>query len=870
VQFQVWGRAGPALPPVPPGWTAAERPPELLPPWTPTPEERRRGLVVFARSPFATVTAETTPAAAERTETLVTFAAQGEYEPVTFALRALRPLSSVAVRVGELRSSSGGSIPADFIDVRVVRAVRVPVDRKAKTYRLEPFLLEKRDAFAIAAGETARVWLTLKVPDQAPAGVYRGRIAITVDGQERAGLDLLVRVLPFRLPPMPVEAVMFAPRPAESDELLRKELLDMREHGIVGPAPALHAVVKSRDRRFGPDDVAATRKESRRLLHLQRETFGPWRFPLTLSAGFQIVSSWDAKKGWFVYWKHSAETDEALLKALGLLEQAAREAGASELRAYVVDEAGAHGLLEEAVYYYGLLKRRAPKLQTYATMGGGLALGVDELAALSEPVDFLSTNRFTPDIARALDERGKPYGIYNGAGRTPVGARFFFGFYGWKTGAAQVGQWAYWFGNGVFEGEGLRRADEGYVYRTPDGPLPSLMWEAVREGIDDYRYLDFLWRRIAAAKASRDARLRKTAENTERALVRLLSEIGYGFQALRGQDRTPPPHPSTLRKWRWQVARWLLECGAAGAGLGASKRISARPSPLQLPWAEPEQPAVRFGRDLFPPATFEKALMPWRVEAWNGKGSGELDDSERHGGRRSVRIEVPAGESANAVTVLVWPQWGKNRLRVTLEGERTYELSAWVKLRDRRTAPGLRLTLPKGAATVKSGADPPTNEGWRRLWLRATTRYPVQPKYLAVWVQGPGVVWVDDLRLREVIPPGLQVSLDQSLYDEHDRVGVATVTLAKRVRPARLQFRLSSAQGLVADWSAPFRTSAVQAGKDLAVVAPAELTSCRFVFRPSKLPEGDYALEVRALDKEGKPLAEKRCSFRRVASHLLD
>lgn len=109
----------------------------------------------------------------------------------------------------------------------------------------------------------------------------------------------------------------------------------------------------------------------------------------------------------------------------------------TSLRAYLIDEGGAHNLLDEAVYYNRLVKERFPRLSTTTTIGGGIALGHDEIGQLSTVVDFLSANRFAPDIARLLSDRGKPFGLYIGAGSTPAGARLFFGFHGWKSGACQ-------------------------------------------------------------------------------------------------------------------------------------------------------------------------------------------------------------------------------------------------------------------------------------------------------------------------------------------------------------------------------------------------------------------------------------------------
>ncbi len=293
-----------------------------------------------------------------------------------------------------------------------------------------------------------------------------------------------------------------------------KELIDQREHGI-SSVEAIGVQIASRDRKFGEDDVAATR-----------------------------TYYWDANKNWFAHWQHSKEIDDDFVKAMQVVAGLAKAEGLPSLRAYALDEAGAHNLLDEAVYYYRLIKERMPQVTTWTTIGGGMAMGHDEIEQLSAMVDFLNTNRFTPEIAQALVARGKPYGVYNGSGNTPAGARFFFGFYGWKTGAQQILQWTYHFGDSVFKGNGFRQEDEGFVYHAPDGPLPSVMWEAVREGIDDYRSVHLLWQMIAAAKAAN----KPSAIEAEQTLNQLFHNVGWGFQAMQSSDRTPPPHPSTLRK----------------------------------------------------------------------------------------------------------------------------------------------------------------------------------------------------------------------------------------------------------------------------------------------------------------------------------
>ena len=864
-QFRVWGSVGPDLPAVPKGWTEVRAAPDGLTAAAPSQAEQRRGYIVFARAPLAVVSPYARPFPSERATELRAFAARGEYEPLRVLIHALEPLDGVAVEASALRSAKDGLIPREHIDVRVARCIRVPVDPRAKTFRLEPFLLERRRAFAVAKGTTAQVWLTLKVPEAAEPGDYNGTLTLRTAGREPTQVALSLRVLPFALPPAPVEMAMCYPRPAASDELLLKELTDQREHGLNAVEPAMGVEVVTRDRKFGDDDVAAVRAHCKRMMDAQKRVFGGWHHPVTFGVGHQIAYYWDKGKNWFAFWPHGKAIEADLFKAIGLVEGMAKAEGWPPLRVYALDEAGAHNLLDEAVHYYRLIEERAPGLTTWTTIGGGMAMGSDEIGQLSPHIDFFSTNRFTPEIAQALVARAKPYGIYNGAGPTAAGARFFFGFWGWKTGAGQILQWVYHFGDAALRGNGLRRGDEGYVYLADDGPLPSPHWEAVREGADDYRYVHLLRQRIAAARA---AGAEKAAEAAERALTRLLGQIGWGFQALNSAERTPPPHPSTLRKWRWAVAREILSLQQAG--VTEAKPPARRASPLDLAWPTPEQEKLTYGEELLPPSGFEAAMTPWRVEAWNGKGQGALDAAEHHGGRRCVRIDVPAGSSAQAVTVLVWPSWGAGGLKLALEGDRTYELSAWAKWRGRGTPPAVRIALPPRAArTVAQGKDEPTPDGWQRLWARAEMSFPATPKYLAVWVQGAGTVWLDDLSLREARRPPVRLSLDQAAYDAGDRVAVAAVTVEKRVVPASVRFTLSDAAGkAVARLEAPFAPNvgiapAQQQGR-LMLVAPARLNHCELVFDPSTLAPGRFEARVELLGSRGDPLGSAAARFERL------
>lgn len=870
-QFRVWGSAGPKLPAPPDGWTEVRTAPDGLSTIAPTPEEQRRGYVLFARDPLAPVSPYSVPFPSERASELRAFAARGEYEPVSLCIHALEPLKGVTVAAGKLRSAKDDLIPADRVDVRVVRALLVPVDTKAKTYRLQPFLLEKRPAFSVAKGETAQVWLTLKVPEAAQGGRYEGKVSVAAAGRKATSLKLVLEVFPFTLPPAPVELAMFYPRPAPDDAMLLRELTDMREHGLNAFETPIGVEVRSRDRTFGDDDVAATRTRCRRMMGAADKVFGPWRFPLTFDVGFQIAYYWDRAKNWFVFWPHSPKIEADLFKAIDVVRDVAKAEGWPPPRAYALDEAGAHNLLDEALHYYGLIKKRYPDMETWTDIGGGIAMGHDEIGKLAPVIDFFSTNRFTPEIARALLDRKKPYGVYNGAGHTLAGPRYSFGFHGYKTGATQIAQWVYRFGDGGLKG--FRQGDEGYVYAAPDGPLPSLFWEAVREGTDDYRYVHLLRQKLAAARPAAAPAARRAAAEAEQALIGILGQIGWGFQAISAGERTPPPHPSTLRKWRRAIAQHIVKVSSTlGADASAEPRAI---SPLDLPWASPEPEETRYGQELLPPSGFEAEMKPWRVEAWNGKGNGKLDGHERHAGKQSVRIEVPQGTGSQAVTVVVWPSWGGGGLKLRLKGACIYEFSAWVKCKGRSVPPSARIALPAGAARfTREGKDKPDPNGWQRVWIRCQMAFPAVPKYLAIWVQGEGTAWADDLSLREVIPPALELSLDQAEYDGADRVGIATASVAEGVAPAQVRFTLARGGGeAVARLVAPFRAQARllsapqgKAGEAMLVV-PTTLRRSLFVFDPAGLEPGRYEVKTELLDARGAVIAARSASLSRHAGH---
>lgn len=770
-QFKAWGTRGPGLPPPPGGWTEVPGVSGGGAQAQPTDADRARGFVLFQRKAFEEIFPDSVPAAHETGVTLKTFAAQGQYEPLTFALFALEDLKNGKVTVGELKNAGGASIPASHVDVRIVRCIRSKVaygNPNDKRFRMAPFHLETFETFEAAKDRTVQIWITVKAPDSAAAGDYQGKVTVQAEDKAAAEIPVLVRVLPFILPPIPIETVMSYPKPNADPALREKEMIDQREHGINSVESGCGAVVASRDQTFGDDDEEATRKSCREALAMRKKVFGEAanRFPITAEIGHQILYFWNKEKNWFEFWPHSEKLEGDFFKAIKLVEKSIKAEGGPPMRLFIMDEPGGHpDLLKETIFYNKLAKEKMPHLQSFETIGGGTAMGIDEIGLMGGSVDMLTINRFDTDICKRLLDRKKPFGVYNGGSSAEEVAafardRYFFGFYCWKTGAQEILQWVYAFGE---PWKDPIRGNNGYVYLAPDGPLPSIPWESIRAGIDDYRYQDLLWRLITAARTSGDAKAAEAAQTAEKTAREIMGCIDFTYQARNTQS--PPATASTMEKWRWLVASACVDLLKYVPLEKALATTPERPGPLELPFPKTETAAANYGPELSPDGGFENGSGPWKASGKFPKGCGITED-EHHGGQKSFLIENPAAATGMDVTVCIWG-WGAPEPSMILQAGKTYEFSAWIK--SSGSAPQLRLALPGGSARKEEERDGDRDaNGWRKLTHVATMARDAKPNYIAIWLQGVGKVWCDDLSLREVEQPPFMVRLSQDAADNSD------------------------------------------------------------------------------------------------------
>lgn len=255
---------------------------------------------------------DTPPVDAEETATVEIVAAPGEFEPASFIIYTRNGLRRVCFEASDL-TGPGGSIEAQNIDIRSVKCwyqagtAWQGVRGDPSTRFLVPELLLKDDSLVrvdyekqvnyvnvhelngdqyvdmsqvdpkkqpgmknsefpvydspvllplnVPANTYKQIWITIHVPEEAKPGRYGGRIEVSADGKPLEGVELSLRVLPFRLAEPKTyydsgraftlsiyyKGILVWDREGElrgwhkNETQFRADLKNMMEHGVTSP-----------------------------------------------------------------------------------------------------------------------------------------------------------------------------------------------------------------------------------------------------------------------------------------------------------------------------------------------------------------------------------------------------------------------------------------------------------------------------------------------------------------------------------------------------------------------------------------------------------------------------------------------------------
>ena len=541
----------------PPQWTAPET---------------ERGFVVCSDHWMRPMFDVFVPTRAHVVEDLSCELAGNEYESIQVGVHALRDLKAVRMTV-ELdlpfkayrflpqnrRLTVSSSESAD----RLVLQRKVPV-------KMPYFLFPRPHHKKAAKGETVGFWITVQAPANAATGDHMGVVRISA-GQQETVVPLRVTVRPFTLPkPKIAYATYFQPnsripKAYQEPKFERLYYEDMAAHGMNSIE-----LFKPHDRPYlrwlsldGQFDEA---KMAEHFAMMQEAGLLDGTQPVTLLWG-----NWDAVS------KQRPETIPGIVKEL---ERIRKKYNLPRMDQFYYNEPSGND-------HEAGIKLMKPWIEA----GWGFYSSIDSppaVEALGPYHTAIHVHAFSMGkrLKALIEEAGCEFWTYESAsnGYAPAWGRCYAGLFSWNSGVKGNYVWAYTHADW---GERDRYTIEPdgsvtvYIWgRTkavpgPLGPIPTINWEARREGVDDYRYLQLVQQEVN--RADRDPRIVQEVSNwlgSLRFLVdwetiagrfKLLVPENNDFDVMDFFDPYPQLSPEKYDQVRRQAAAFIVRLQAQRA-----------------------------------------------------------------------------------------------------------------------------------------------------------------------------------------------------------------------------------------------------------------------------------------------------------------
>lgn len=556
----------------------------------PSRAESRAGVIAFQTDDPGEYVPDRVPRKEERVKGLEVAVTPGETTALWIGVHALKNLSGLQTAVDvkdapvsvELRHLHCWPQRTGWKSRRwtIVPELLLPLSNGNRTVPVKDGVL-KEESFDLKQGTTAGLWITVAADGDAGPGRHRGVLSIGGRDGRALELPLTLEILPFRLTrPEGKHWLLYCDGgrwSSMSEEQVMGDLRDFAAHGFNGlvsvPFGALDLSGMA-DGRITFDDTPY------RTLAARCQAVG-MAGPHVCS--FSGVPAKVRDRLGIECDLHKEVWPEALKKgvtdAAKVIVETTKDAGAPWYF-YGVDEPTGENTF--AIQEYQCW--HAAGALTYATF-----FNINFLEKASE---FLTAPCFVSGLvseeARAREAReacaksgaefwwygtgcySNPYPQESGLFFNRYGAGLFF----WKTGAKSQVTWTFSrphadpFNDfdGTPENESEPK-DQTTVYphllrpndwSTYQGSIPTLAWEALREGYNDYLYLHTLSEAVEAARAGGNPRLQKRADRAEKEIAALVEAIPFHNPMSRQPREDRVLRTSTLQKIRRAAVEHIM------------------------------------------------------------------------------------------------------------------------------------------------------------------------------------------------------------------------------------------------------------------------------------------------------------------------
>jgi hypothetical protein len=412
----------------------------------------------------------------------------------------------VKISVTDLKSGKE-IISKNKIKVACLEMIQETMELPEGKFLYLPTLIRPGNQVKVERDKCQRFWLTIRIDDNVFPGVYKGRISISPEKGSDTVLPLEVTVVPITLEDIPgIDYFMMMtyefteltmPWPKEEKEKIYKSacniLRDYKDHGIT--TLCLHSpfvLITKEDGTPDLEDIFAALRAAKEIGFNRR---------IIWYMGHLIQTSKPRHPGSIVGF--DAEVQLSRLKYLfNTVTKYARDNGCPEVIFLPIDEPGDS--------YQDFQNKRHTitplLLKTIKDLGAKNMLTTNDYEQF-KPVDYLCSGQMSKENLNAAHGNGSVYWLYNNEVTTkclsPTYARYIYGFYTWMNNIDGMSSWTF---QNTQNAKGVPGRTDGHggdiylAYPDPNGPLATLKWEAIREGIDDHKLVYQLVKRIRKLK----------------------------------------------------------------------------------------------------------------------------------------------------------------------------------------------------------------------------------------------------------------------------------------------------------------------------------------------------------------------------------
>jgi polyhydroxyalkanoate synthesis regulator phasin len=493
--------------------------------------EQADGYVLFARNLDKEVSYNSTPGgdASDARDLKIDLAAcPGEYESYSFSVYPTKDCGELSLTLSDLVSADGAKISASAIQQRAIRYKFKRIGlRITSSFQYEPWLLVDFKTWPIIPNVTRQFWLTLHTPADAKAGKYTGKVTVNLGGKTR-DIPVSLEVYPFQLDDPKISLGMYGGGHPNGGAGWNKDLRDnvfnlakrteevlrdQKEHGMTAvtpPAPNFQGF-KDGKAQFDTAEIDAC-METLRKLGYHNECF-------TYASMFSVREG-DMEKN--CQQKYGMSLEQAIKLAYETLGQHAKDKNWLPMAWALADEPLIHGVSPEAVIkVFTAHRKAAPQMQFVSED----AMGDPSHYVVIPAIDIVSGNSPRYKVAEEVKKNKGRYWFNN------IGTdRQTFGWFMLKAnkemGVEALFQWGYATNTGdIFYDYDGSEGDSGCAITASEGQRARRCWELIREGADDYRYVQTLLNLIDKAQAGNNEQAKAKAQEAQKLIQSVFSKI---------------------------------------------------------------------------------------------------------------------------------------------------------------------------------------------------------------------------------------------------------------------------------------------------------------------------------------------------------